>query len=267
MKILFYLFSIILCIASTCARAGGEWYFSWGYSKDYWAGSNINVYQRALNNNFTVYNVQGGDDPGWNHPPYSFGFGGQYNIRIGRFVDAAQTWALELSLDHTKYNSTPNQVAYVGGIVNGQYVGSYQTLTPMYFSYFLHNGLNHVMLNAVKRIPLFGVPNNTMSVAAVVKVGAGVLIPHSLNVIFGQVNNVGPKAWRNYFGWNSGWWQFGGWTAGVEAGFRIVLYKPIYLELTDKEAFSGVSQIPVNQGRANQALWLNEVIFSLGIAS
>ena len=34
------------------------------------------------------------------------------------------------------------------------------------------------------------------------------------------------------------WWQVNGWTTGVELGFRFVLYKSVYLELTDKVAYA-----------------------------
>lgn len=242
---------------------GGEWYFSYGLSRDFWSETDVNVNQPALNNRFTFYNVAGTDAWGGSDSV----FAPQYNIRIGRFIDAAHTWAIEFSLDHTKYTSVPNQIAYVAGVLNGQAVGSYRFLSPNDFTYLLHNGLNHYMINVVKRVPIVGEPNKTLSLAGLFKFGVGVLLPHSENRIFGNSNNVGPKAWGNYFGWSKGWWQFGGWTAGVEVGVRFVIYKPFYIELTDKEAYSSVMNIPVYQGRADHTLWMNEVIVSLGVST
>ena len=55
----------------------GEWYFSIGTNEDYWAPTDITVSQPSLGNNFTIYSVLDGND----HPA-----GGdeapQYNIRV-----------------------------------------------------------------------------------------------------------------------------------------------------------------------------------------
>lgn len=244
----------------SCAYAG-EWYFSWGNSRDFWARSDIHIVQESLGNNFTVHRVTAVDVPDYSN----YGFGGQYNFRLGRFIDAQHHWAIELNFDHTKYNSNINQIAYVDGQINNQYFAGSQVLTLQYFDYQLLNGLNHFMLNAVRRFPLIGETNKTFSLAGLLKMGVGVVLPHAENLILGHRNNVGPKAWGNYLGWRSGWWQMGGWTAGVEAGVRFVIVKPVYVELTDKEVYTSISDIPVYQGRANQNVWMNEVIFSLGV--
>src|ERR1700678_1168437 len=39
----------------------GEWYASWGYSKQYWAPTDIHVSQPSLGNNFTLHDVHGAD--------------------------------------------------------------------------------------------------------------------------------------------------------------------------------------------------------------
>jgi hypothetical protein len=244
----------------------GEWYFSWGYSKDFWTNSDIHVVQSSLNNNFIVNDVRATDDPEWDLFNHSVP-GPQYNIRLGRFVNVARTWAIELNFDHTKYNTNLNQVAYVDGVIGGQPVNANKVLSATYFNYQLHNGVNHVMLNGVRRVLLHGTADARYSIAFLGKFGVGILLPHAYNVILGQSNqnDVGPAAWGNYFGWHNGWWQLDGWTLGVEGGFRFVFYRPLYLELTDKEAYTSLSQISVYQGRANQTLWLNEVILSLGL--
>ena len=245
--------------------SSGSWYFSWGYNKDYWSNSDIHISQPGLNNKFTVYDVSAGDFPGWNTGIFNKDLmSPQYNIRIGHFINRAHTWGVELSFDHTKYNTDLNQNATLAGVVNGQLVTQNSTLTKNYFYYALHNGANELMLNLVRREPLIDLPRANMQLVAIGKVGAGVMVPHPENTIFGQQSDVGPKAWGNYFGWNHGWWQLGGWTAGVEVGGQLVFHKRVYLELTDKEAYTNLSGIQVYQGSASQAMWLNEVILSLG---
>jgi hypothetical protein len=238
----------------------GEWYFSWGYSRESWANTNIHVSQPSQASNFTVYNVRATDDP-------SFGslFSAQYNIRIGRFIDEARTVAVELNMDHTKYTSVTGQTARIAGTVNGKPIDANVRLDESVFSYNLHNGANHVMLNLVKRVPLIGRINESFSVAGIAKFGVGVLVPHSENIIFGQINDVGKKEIGNLMGIHRGWWQLDGFTTGVEAGFRIVLVKPVYLEITDKIAFAQLGDVPVFQGTARHNLWMNEVILSVGI--
>ena len=99
----------------------GEWYFSWGYNKEYWAPTDIHVSQPSLGNNFTIHGVQGADEFSF---PEIFSpslFGPQYNIRIGRFINDERTIGVEFSLDHTKYTtvSEPDSELYVAGVCLG----------------------------------------------------------------------------------------------------------------------------------------------------
>jgi hypothetical protein len=238
----------------------GEWYFSFGGSREWWGNTNIRVSQPSQGNNFTVYNVRGTDDPSWVDLT-----SGQYNLRLGRFVDEARTLAVELNFDHTKYGTVIGQTAHITGTVAGKATDADFQLNDQFFNYALHNGANHLMVNLVKRCPLIGETNENWSVAAIGKVGVGVVLPHAENVIFGNSVDVGPKTLANAFGTNRGWWQLNGWTTGVEGGFRIVLIDPLYIEITDKVAFAQFVNVPVFQGTARHNLWMNEVILSVGI--
>ncbi len=243
----------------------GEWYFSWGYNKDYWSPSDIHVTQGSLNNDFTIHNVEANDYPQWDDELYDQSLTTpQYNFRIGHFMDEKRTFALEFSFDHTKFSSVIDQTSRVTGTIGGQSVDMNQRLTSNYFRYNLHNGANHIMINAVKRIPLLGKTNETLSLSFLGKAGGGIMLPHSDNTILGRDNNVGSKEWGNYIGINNGWWQVNGWTIGIEAGLRFVLFKPIYVEFTDKEAYANLINVPVHQGIASQQVWMNELILSLG---
>ncbi len=245
----------------------GEWYFSWGYSTETWAPTDIHVSQPSEGNDFTIHDVKGHDEPGWDTGLFNKGlFAPQNNIRLGRFIDDDHTVALELSLDHTKFTSTSNQTARVTGTINGVPVNEDKVLTDNYFRYYLHNGANHLMVNVVKRVPLIGKTNESFSLAGLGKAGLGVMLPHSDITVFGKTNEeeVGPKKISNFFGTKHGWWQLDGWTAGIEAGLRFVVAKPVYMELTDKVAYARLFDIPVYKGSADQSLWMNEIILSLG---
>ncbi len=146
----------------------GEWYFSWGESRDFWNPTDIHISQPSLNNNFTVHDVQGHDEPDWKGGL----FGSQYNVRIGRFFGEKRRHGLEFSLDHTKYSSTIGQTALVTGTINGQPVNEKMVLYQNVFDYELHNGANHAMCNYVHRVPLRGELNQKFSVAGIGKIGA-----------------------------------------------------------------------------------------------
>jgi len=253
-------------IANTQNNDEKSFYVSWGYNKDYWTNSDIHISQPALNNNFVVNDVHAGDYPGWNTGIFNKDLmSPQYNIRFGYFFNPARTWGIELSFDHTKYNTNLNQVARISGMINGQTVIQNSVLTSNYFYYALHNGANNLMLNLVRRKTMVTMPTAKLQLVGIGKAGMGVMLPHPENTIFEQTVNVGPKAWNNYFGWNHGWWQMGGWTAGFELGMQLVFRKRVYLEFTDKEAYVNLSDIQVYQGQASQTMWLNEMIGSFGV--
>lgn len=243
----------------------GEWYASWGYSKQYWSPTDIHVSQPSLGNDFTVHDVHGSDD-------FSFSdifsitdlFGPQYNIRVGRFINDDRTIAVEFNFDHTKYNTNLGQTSQVTGQVSGVPTNAYYQLTNQFFSEELHNGANHVMVNGVYRYPLIGQTNESLSVAAIAKAGVGIMLPHTTDTITGYTNDVGGKTLGNSIGLTNGWWQLNGWTTGVELGFRVVLFKPVYLELTDKETYARLSDLPAYLGTLQQSMWMNEIVLSIG---
>ena len=247
---------------------GSEWYISWGYNKEYWAPSDIHVSQKSLGNDFTLHDVRATDYPQWDTDFLIFDKGPtvpQYSLRVGRFLNEERTFALELNIDHSKYSSVIGQTAHVTGTIGNQAVDTHQELTSSYFRYNLHNGVNHLMVNAVYRLPLLGKTNHTLSLAGLAKGGIGIVLPHAENTIMGKNSDVGKKKLGNYVGLSSGWWQLNGWTIGAEIGFRFVVYAPIFIEFTNKVAFAALYNVPVYQGTASHNLWMEELILSIGV--
>ena len=246
-----------------------NWYFSWGYSRQQYAPSDIHISQPSLGNDFTVHQARGSDFPSnfedtvkslteleFTNP--------QENVRIGRFMNPEKTFAIEFSLDHSKYQTDLNQTARVSGTKNNQPYNGDLKLTEQDFSYALHNGLNHVMINAVWLHHLSGPENKAGHLQLISRAGAGILLPHADNVIFGNANEVGPKNENVCCTSKKDWWQINGWTAGVEVGVRYRVYKSIYLELTSKLAYGALRGVPVYQGSAAQTLWMSEQVLSTG---
>lgn len=248
-----------------------NWYFSWGYSRQWYAPADIHVTQPGLGNNFTVHQVQGSDAA----PTFSEGldstlnlnfFNPQENIRVGKFMDLDKTFAVEFSLDHSKYNTNLGQTARVTGTINNQPVDQNMVLDAQTFNYVYHNGLNHIMLNAVWLHHLYGPKQKPGDLQLISRLGAGILLPHAENTILGNTNQLGAKwgiSTSCCFASND-WWQLRGWTAGVEVGLRYRVTESIYLELTAKEAYGVLRNIPVYQGTADQEIWMTEGVFSAG---
>lgn len=245
-----------------------NWYFSWGYSRQQYAPSDIHVRQPGLGNDFTVHQASAKDFPTGAEETVrdllSLNLTSpQENVRVGKFLNPQQTFAVELSIDHSKYNTDLNQNALVSGTINNAPVNANQVLTDQYFNYALHNGLNHVMVNAVWLHHLAGPVKEPGDLELISRVGAGILLPHAENTIFGQQNQVGPKN-ENICCSSGDWWQVNGWTAGVEMGVRYTVYRSIYLELTQKVAYGVLRNVPVYQGTADQTLWMSEQVLSTG---
>ena len=246
-----------------------NWYFSWGYSRQQYAPSDIHISQPSQGNDFTLHQVAASDFPASFQDTVNslkeFEFTNpQENVRIGKFMNAEKTFAIEFSLDHSKYNTDLNQTVRVSGTKAGQPYNQNLTLTEQDFYYALHNGLNHVMVNAVWLQHLYGPENKAGDLQLISRAGAGILLPHADNVIFGKANQVGPKNENICCTSSKDWWQINGWTAGVEVGVRYRVYKSIYLELTSKLAYGVLRGVPVFQGSADQNIWMSEQVLSTG---
>jgi hypothetical protein len=249
-------------------NAKNPWYFSWGYSRQQYAPSDIHISQPGLGNDFTVHQAQASDFPTSVSDTISSLFNldltnPQENVRVGKFMNPEETFAIEFSVDHTKYNTNLNQTAHVTGTINGQPYNGNMVLNSQNFDYTLHNGLNHIMINAVWLRHLAGPSKQPGDLQLISRVGAGILLPHADNTILGKQNEVGPKNVKICCS-SGDWWQINGWTAGVEVGLRYTIYKSIYLELTQKFAYGRLSGVPVYQGSADQEIWMSEQVLSTG---
>jgi len=250
-------------------KGENTWYASFGLSRQQYANTDIHVSQPGEGNDFTLHNVAGSDQPGSNQEIFdslsSLGLTGpQYNFRVGKYMNPEKTFAIEFSVDHSKYNVDFGQTVAATGTLGNAPITPNLTITPQNFDYALHNGLNHIMLNAVWLRHLAGPEKAPGDLQLISRVGAGILLPHADAILFGKANGVGPKS-ENICCFNKNdWWQLNGWTAGVEVGLRFTVYKSVFLELTSKWAYGELKGVPVYQGSADHKVVMTEQVLTTG---
>ncbi len=230
----------------------GAFYFSWGYNKEWYTHSDIHVWQPVLQSDYTMHSVEAHDRPGWNenffHKQLTIP---QYNYRLGYFFDEEQLFAIEINFDHTKYVIRDNQPVRVKGKIEGAEVDEQIVFSEAQgFYYFLNNGANFLLINLVRRVPLFATDNNYFRADLLVKAGVGPVIPHVENALYGKSNDAG--------------FQLGGWNIGVETALRVSLLKYAYLEFAQKADYARYSHLKVYNGRARHSFGTYELILSLG---
>ena len=195
--------------------------------------------------------------PGWNEGIFDRALTiPQYNYRIG-FYNNRKNWGWEINFDHTKF-IIADQNAHIVGTLNNRQVDTVvhfsdnKTLnSASTFYYYLNNGANFLLFNFVKRWHLTESRNGNAKIDLLGKAGAGPLIPHVQNMLFGKENTP-------HF-------QLGGWNVGAEAALRATFYKTVYLEFCNKVDFASYSGLKLNPGTARQMFGTYELILNLGI--
>jgi len=265
-NVVLILFSALLLLTNFSAEAQtkkkkdkkGEFYFSWGYNKEWYTHSTVHVTQAALGNAYTINNITAHDHIGWNEGLFSIPISvPQYNYRIGFLINRKKNLFFEINFDHTKY-IIADQNAHITGTLNNK-----QTDTTVHFSdnntanssstfyYYLNNGANFLLFNLVKRWPLHESSSHNFKLDGFGKAGIGPLVPHAENMLFGVKNDP-------HF-------QIGGWNIGAEAALRATFYKTVYLEFANKLDYARYSGLGINQGTMHQAFGTYELILNLGV--
>ncbi len=229
----------------------GELYFSWGYNKEWYTTSNVQVDQPELGNHYTFNHISGHDHPGWDQgvldQPISIP---QYNYRLGYIFNRKKGLGIEINFDHTKF-IFEDQNARISGVMNNKPIDSTVAFnSDNGFYYYLNNGANFLLINFVKRWDIYASRDEKLKIDFLGKAGIGPVIPHVENSFFGQAN-------QPHF-------QFGGWNMGVEAALRVSFFKYVYLEYASKYDYARYSGLQIYKGNAKQSFGTYEMILSLG---
>lgn len=267
MKTTFLFFSIVLSVVScfsqeeNCNCPGGHkkgkgtFYFSWGYNKDYFSKSNLHFKNHGSDEyDFTLYNVKAVDRPGFDKILTYMLRGDlaipQYVYRVGYYFNNKKDLGVEINFDHTKYVMLDYQTARIKGQIRGEQMDKDTLINPAFLRFEHTNGGNFLMFNLLKRQNLFKSDNQKHWLGAIVKPGAGIMIPKTDISLFGTHLD-------NRF-------HIAGWLTGVEAGLRYDV-KHFFVEPTIKGSFVNYSDVlTIGSGRANHHFWCFEIILSAG---
>lgn len=228
-----------------------EFYFSWGYNKEWYTNSTVKVSQPSLGNDYSFVGIQGHDHPGWDEGIFNLAISiPQYNYRIGLFLNKEKDIAVEINFDHTKFIFADQQ-ASVKGQLNHRTVDTIVNFKNPEFNYYLNNGANFLLFNIVKRWHFYATKNDNIKIDLLGKAGIGPVIPHVQNTLFGKANEQG--------------FQFGGWNVGLEAALRATFFKYGFVEYANKLDYARYSNLEVYQGKAKHAFGTYEMILTAGV--
>lgn len=229
----------------------GEWYFSWGYNKEWYTKSTIHVDQPNLNSSYAFQRVSANDHIGWDQLFQHDLSIPQYNYRLGYFFNEKQDWGIEINFDHTKYVVEQGSTVNIKGKVAGMAVDTNVVINDKILLYQLNNGANFLLFNIVKRTNIHTSKSENYRLDFLGKLGIGPVIPHVENTILGNKNTP-------HF-------QFGGWNTGFEMALRAVFYKHYYIEYANKIDYASYSGLRIYQGTAKQDFICYQLILSAGV--
>ena len=229
----------------------GTFYISWGYNRDWFSKSDLHFYNnRSDNYDFVLYSVKAKDRPGFNHIPSIEISIPQYSYRFGYYFNNKHDLGVEINFDHSKYVMVQDQTVHMKGQIHGMELDKDTILQGDFLQFEHTNGANFLMCNFIKRKSFLRSENRKHWLSAVVKTGAGIMIPKTDVALFGSRLD-------NRF-------HIAGWLTGIETGLRYDV-KHFFFEPTVKGTFVNYTNVlTIGTGRANHHFWCLEAILTAG---
>ena len=236
----------------------GEFYFSWGYNKEWYTRSSVHVIQPGLGNDYKFKSIEGHDHPGWDEGLFHIALSiPQYNYRLGYIFDKKRGLGWEINFDHTKFIFADQNAHIVGTMNNKQVDTTVSFNSKNGYYYYLNNGANFLLFNLTKSWHICKDEKSNFKLDGFAKAGIGPVIPHVQNML-GYTPTGDSEVNKPHF-------QLGGWNVGVEGALRATFYKAVYLEFANKVDFASYSGLRIYEGHARQNFGTYEFILSLGV--
>ena len=178
----------------------GTFSISWGYHRDYYAQSDVRIWNEKTGTDFMAYDVDAVDSPGFDqivpkpHQMYYLDVP-QYQVRIAYMLPNGK-WGVELSQEHLKYKMKQRdddfnligQDKHVVGNYFGEEVDGIKTIGLDEEFYFEHtDGLNPMSVNIIRNVNVTAGKFGSLDVQGTV--GAGIILPATMSVIKGQLRD------------------------------------------------------------------------------
>jgi hypothetical protein len=246
--------------ACNCPGGGkkgkGIFYAAWGYNRDWFSPSDLHFQNSGSDNyDFTLYNVKAKDRSGFSQLLKTAAHGDitipQYVYRLGYYFNNKHDLGIEINFDHAKYVMIGGQTVHITGQIHGVEIDKDTVLGSDFLKFEHTNGANFLMGNFIKRKNFMHSENNKHWLSAILKTGAGIMIPKTDVTLFGtRIDNK---------------FHIGGWLTGVETGFRYDGFRHFFMEATAKGSFVDYTDVlTVGTGRANHSFWCFEAILCAG---
>src|SRR5579871_5344374 len=167
----------------------GEFYFQWGYNRDWYSTSNIHVvYHNAQNTeqcDFMLIHAKANDKPDMDHYWYFDRLTiPQYDMNAGYFFNDKYDLGIEVGWNHLKYVVTPYQMVHLKGEINGTQYDQVMSLNDTMFHMQHTNGNNYLLFSLVKRQKL--ITNKYFQASAIAKLGLGPMISYTIDTVLGD---------------------------------------------------------------------------------
>ncbi len=213
-------------------------YLQWGYNRDRFSKSDLH-FRRDGVYDFTVHDATAKDRPdfsGFIDTPLDITIP-QNSYRIGFYLNAKHTIALEVNYDHAKYVMESNKVRRVTGTIGDERIDKDTLVSPRFLSFEHTNGANFYHFNFVSQHEILRNKNRTLA-TLLWKAGAGFVMPKS------DVTIMGHRLDNRY--------HLAGYIISAEAGARFYPLRRFFVEATAKAGFANYTNVlTVEGGHAN----------------
>jgi hypothetical protein len=205
----------------------GQFYIGFGYNKEWYTKSNINITNKSGDLDFTLHKMTAKDRPKFGEIFRVAVSIPQYGYRLGYWLPSSH-FGVEINFDHAKYVVDEYQTVRLTGRINDKMYDLDTLIHPVNFFDMEHtDGANFLLLNLMFRRPL--VQSRFLTVYSIAKLGGGIVIPRTDVTLFGTRMN-------NRF-------HIAGQVAGLETGFRIEIVKFFWIEPTIKGVVTNFNNV------------------------
>jgi hypothetical protein len=230
---------------TTKRKKKGIIYFAGGSHRIFYTPCDIQIIRGGSSPlNFTLEKVKAKDEGG-----LKFDTAPQFSYTVGYYF-TEKKFGLEYHYDHIKYFVRQNQLVRLKGTIGSQSYNKDTTLTPDFFQMEHSDGGNYCMFNVVKWKTLAEAKDKKFNVTLLMKAGIGFGNPKTNTTIMGQHRDDK--------------YHLSGYIAGLESGFRFLLWKYFIVTGTFKGVYAHYYDFLIANGKARQQFFSGQLNYMVG---